>query len=833
MIVLAKTFIARQLTEEILKHGIATCVDIASESVDPILTEKFLDLKLILDDHRTRDNNIYYAFVIGRNGEILAHTFGEGFPTDLRDANAVEAGKPHGVSILETGDKETIFDIAAPVLSGEGSVVRLGISGRHVLNSVRRMVWIISGLTFSVIVLGCFAGVIIAARITAPLSELVRATREVGRGNLAARARITTNDEIAELDAAFNNMVADLQATIVTKSYLDTILRSIPDPLFVTDPEGRIKTVNPVTATLLGYGDGEMAGKPLGMFLRDVHGNGPGAAGDIPSGEAVLVAADGTRIHVLLSVSVTPKRAGEPGELLFVAKDITRRKQAEETLARLAMAVEQAGEAIMITDTEGTIEYVNPAFAQITGYRPEEIMGKNPRVLKSGRHDANFYREMWNTIRAGKTWSGILVNKARDGKLFEEAAVISPVRNAYGTVINYVAVKRDVTHEVQLEEQLRQAQKMEAVGKLAGGIAHDFNNLLTAILGYIDLLLVQIPEESPLRREVDGIKMASERATGLTRQLLAFSRKQILQPKVIQLNTILVGMDQMLRRLIGEDILLLTKTAGDLWNVRMDPGQLEQAIVNLVVNARDAMPEGGKLTLETANVDLGEDYVQLHVAIRPGSYAMLAVSDTGCGMSEEVKARIFEPFFTTKETGKGTGLGLSTVYGIVKQSRGYIWVYSEPDKGTTFKIYLPRVEEATEEAIAVPVEKPPKKSEGRETVLVAEDEDFVRDLIEEILHANGYTVLSARDGKDAIRISDQYDGEIHLLLTDVVMPHLSGRILSENIKTRRPGIKVLHMSGYTENAIVHHGVLDPGMNFIQKPFRMAILLRKVREILEQ
>jgi len=378
--------------------------------------------------------------------------------------------------------------------------------------------------------------------------------------------------------------------------------------------------------------------------------------------------------------------------------------------------------------------------------------------------------------------------------------------------------------------QLQQSQKLEAIGQLAGGVAHDFNNLLTAIIGYSDLSLKQISVENPIRSNLEEIKKAAERAASLTRQLLAFSRRQILEPKVLDLNAVVKDMHQMLRRLIGEHIDLTTKPAPGLGRVKADPGQVEQIIMNLVVNARDAMPRGGKVTIETANVTLDEHSTLRHVSVKTGAYVMVAVSDTGNGMDEETQARIFEPFFTTKEQGQGTGLGLSTVYGIVKQSGGNIWVYSELGKGTVFKVYFPQVEAAVKT-----IEKPVSEiaaPRGSETILLVEDEDVVRRLAREILTQAGYKVLEACGGEEAMRLCQERWEPIDLLLTDVVMPETSGKEIAERLTELRPATHVLFMSGYTDEAIVHHGILDSNVQFIQKPFTALALAKKVREVLD-
>ncbi len=408
---------------------------------------------------------------------------------------------------------------------------------------------------------------------------------------------------------------------------------------------------------------------------------------------------------------------------------------------------------------------------------------------------------------------------------------VEPLRTAEGDLQGAICMALDITDRKQLEEQLRQAQKMEAVGRLAGGIAHDFNNLLMVIQGYADLLTERLADGDPLRRNAEQIQTASQRATSLTRQLLAFSRKQMLAPKVLNVQSVVAEMEKILRRLIGEDIQLETSSAPDLGLIKADRSQIEQVILNLAVNARDAMPEGGRLTIETANVELDKAAAHPPAVLSPGKYVMLAVTDNGCGMDAETQAHIFEPFFTTKEKGKGTGLGLATVYGIVKQSGGYVWVYSEPGRGTSFKVYLPRIEDepaargrdGKTDARALP--------RGSETVLLVEDEKGVRELAREYLELVGYTVIEAEDGHTALELAAMHVGPIQLLMTDVVMPGISGRELAGRVKAIRPDIKILFMSGYTDQAVVHHGILDTDAALLQKPFTMAALAAKLREIL--
>jgi two-component system cell cycle sensor histidine kinase/response regulator CckA len=521
--------------------------------------------------------------------------------------------------------------------------------------------------------------------------------------------------------------------------------------------------------------------------------------------------------------------AGDKTVIQCNVRDITERTRAEAENARLVTAIEQSGEGVMITNTTGDIEYVNPAFTRITGYALEEVLGRNPRILKSGKQDPTLYQRLWATILKGEIWHGELVNRRKDGKLYTEEMNIAPVRDSRGDITHFIATKHDVTERKHLEDQLRQAQKMEAVGRLAGGVAHDFNNLLTVINGYSDMLLDRVTGSDPTRGPVEEIRRAGDRAASLTRQLLAFSRQQVLEPKVLDLNELVADGEEMLRRLIGEDIDLAVVRASRLGRVKADPGQIFQILMNLAVNARDAMPQGGKLTIETSDVEFDEARAQRH-PIAPGRYVMLAVSDTGVGMDADTQARMFEPFFTTKEKGKGTGLGLAMVYGTVKQSGGFIWVYSEPGRGTTLKIHLPRVEEVHE---LVRTSQPQRHSSaGTETVLLLEDEEAVRTLASVILQSSGYKVLESRSPEDALRIGEQCKEPIDLLLTDMVMPRMSGRQVAEHLASLRPALRVIFMSGYTDNALVHDGALEARSAFLQKPFTPLALARKVREVLD-
>jgi PAS domain S-box-containing protein len=519
-------------------------------------------------------------------------------------------------------------------------------------------------------------------------------------------------------------------------------------------------------------------------------------------------------------------------------------KRVEETLRqseeKYRTILKNIQDGYLEVDLAGNFTFVNDAECRNLGYTREELIGMNNRQYTDETTGRKLYQTFNGVYRTGEPVKVLDVEVIRkDGtKAFNEISV-SLIRDSEGKPIGFRGIARDVTERkraeiemVTLQEQLRQSQKMEAIGQLAGGVAHDFNNLLTVIHGYSELILTSLDENSRLRQDVQEIIHASERASSLTRQLLAFSRKQVLQPKVLDLNAHVFDMDKMLRRMIGENIELMTLLAKDLGRIKADPGQIEQVILNLAVNARDAMLNGGKLTIETANIELDENYARSHIGVTPGHYVMLSVSDTGVGIAREVKERIFEPFFTTKEKGKGTGLGLSTVFGIIQQSGGNIWVYSEPDLGTTFKIYLPRIEEDAESLKPSAVST--KSLQGSETILLVEDEEIVRKLACTILQKNGYKVLEAPNGEEALRIVQEQNGNpIHLLVTDVVMPGMSGRQLADRVERLRPEMKILYISGYTDNAIVHHGVLEKGIDYIQKPFTIEGLARKVREVLDK
>jgi PAS domain S-box-containing protein len=597
-----------------------------------------------------------------------------------------------------------------------------------------------------------------------------------------------------------------------------------------------ISSANRSFAEIFGYTAEELIGMDVLQLTSEPELVRSQIATNEPRYETIGLKKDGTHINIEVSAKACLYER-EPARLSAV-RDITERKRAEEQLRRQLDFTEaitsSLGEGLYALDKNGRVKFMNPAAEIGLGWKQEELLGQS-------MHEVIHFQKADRTPRSsedcpvlGVLKSGQMVKvesdvfTRKDGTIFPVSYTSSPIITE-GQVIGAVLAFHDVTERIELEEQFRQSQKMEAVGQLAGGVAHDFNNLLTAINGYSALTLARLQAEDPLRRNLEEIRKAGDRAAALTRQLLAFSRKQVLQPKVFNLNSVVSDLERMLRRLIGEDKELRTVLESKLGSIKADPGQIEQIIMNLVVNARDALLQGGKLTIETKNVYLDNDYTKHHIAVVPGPFVMLAVSDTGIGMDEQTKARIFEPFFTTKLAGKGTGLGLSTVYGIVKQSGGNIWVYSEAGRGTTFKVYLPRVDEGAQEykRNAETVED----LQGTGTILLAEDEEMVRTLARQVLEMYGYQVLEAANGGAALLICERHKEGIHLLVTDVVMPEMSGPELADRLAQLRPKMKVLFMSGYTDDTIVHQGVLDEGTPFIQKPFAPDDLARKVKEVL--
>ncbi len=531
---------------------------------------------------------------------------------------------------------------------------------------------------------------------------------------------------------------------------------------------------------------------------------------------------------LLLSVIFLMVRRNDQRLMRMLRENINQRE-------RLATAIEQSAETIVVTDREGRIEYVNPAFERITGYTPDEAIGKTPRILKSGQHPDCFYRTMWQTLNRGDVWKGRLVNKRKDGTLYTEDASISPVRDVHGRIVNFVASKRDVTHELELMSHHQQAQKMESVGRLAGGVAHDFNNMLQAILGHAEIAMAVIEPDHPVRDDLQAIIVSARRSADLTRQLLGFARRQTIQPRVLDLNLVVSNTLKLLQQTIGEDIGVVWQPGADLWHVAMDPIQLDQILVSLYDNARDAIEKdgNGKIEIETRKVSLQAGDLKGGVQ-EPGDYVALSVRDNGCGMDAATLEHVFEPFFTTKKMGQGTGLGLATTYGIIRQNQGIIEVDSAPGKGTAFVVYLPRRDAPPDAPAseAPPVSAEVPASDKPVSILLVEDEPSALNVARAMLGKAGYRVWAAASPGEALRLAAD-KGDFDLLLTDVIMPEMNGADLAQRLQTEYPNLKCMFMSGYAANFLDRQDMIKDGLHFIQKPFSAAMLDAQIKAVLNE
>jgi len=628
------------------------------------------------------------------------------------------------------------------------------------------------------------------------------------------------------------------------KNELRVLFDLTPALICFKDTNNRILRVNQRFAELMGRSVDEIEGRPsVELHADDAAKFYSDDLEVIRSGVPKLgiseTIKDRTGQDVWLQTDKVPMcdKDGVVIGILVMCQDVTERKRAEETLRLLNSAVLQSRESVLITDAQlalpgPRVVFVNPAFTKMTGYTEEEIIGKTPRILQGPQTDENVLSRLRQQLGRGEMFEGEAINYRKDGTPFDLEWQAAPIRDAAGQVTHYLAFQRDITARKRFEAQMFQSQKMETVGRLAGGVAHEFNSIMTAIIGQSEILIGDLPEGSSLANSALEISKAAARAATLTRQLLAYGRKQFLHPETLDLNKFITGMDGVFRHLMGGGVQTQIISAPGLRAIKADAGQIEQVIMNLAMNARDAMPNGGNLTLETASVSFGEESLYRYPELKAGDYVMLAITDTGLGMSAEVKARVFEPFFSTKEVGQGTGLGLSTCYGIIKQSGGHISVYSEIARGSTFKIYLPQVEEEAEVSTRSPT--PHELPGGTETILLVEDDPALREMASTLLRRLGYTVYPAADGIEALSLKQQHGvGHIDLLFTDVVMPHMSGKELSDRVRASHPHTRILFTSAYTENAIIHQGVFSKGLALLQKPFTPSALASKLREVLDQ
>ncbi len=580
------------------------------------------------------------------------------------------------------------------------------------------------------------------------------------------------------------------------------------DAIFIVDREGTILVANDEACLRYGFSHGEMIGRPMAEFDATEENDFVRAriAEVMSKGAATFESKHRRNGSAPLPVEINARSIvfEEKKVVLAVARDISERKRNETHLRKLSVAVEQNPASIMITDRNGVIEYINPHFTALTGYSLEEAVGQTPRLLTSGETSYEAYQQLWETILAGGEWRGEFHNRKKNGEFYWEEALIAPIRDDAGTITHFIAIKENISERKELEGQLRHAQKMDAIGQLAGGVAHDFNNILTAIIGYASIIHIKLPAGSPLKKNAEQIMETAERGASLTQGLLAFSRKQVSNPRVIDLNEILQRIEQLLRRLISEDITLQLECAARPLPIVADSVEIEQVLMNLATNARDALPDGGKIVITAAALTLDPAFAQAHGIVEPGDYALLTVTDNGQGMDEEVVKRIYEPFYTTKEVGKGTGLGLSIVYGIIKKHQGYIFCHSGRGSGTTFQLYFPLGTTVPESTVILPVLDEIVPAE-RAIILLAEDSDSARAMMQDILEEFGYVVLAARDGQEAIDLYHRHRDTIDLLFLDVMMPKLKGREVFDAIHRIDPTIKALFCSGYDDEKVQCQG----------------------------
>jgi PAS domain S-box-containing protein len=758
--------------------------------------------------------------------------------------------------------------LVRPVMRGEERVgtmlVRASLDGVH----VRR-----DGFTLLVpALLAIGAATLLSARLqgafSRPVLQLARTARAVAReGDYSRRAPDLGRDELGVLTADFNSMLArieeqdaalraardelalwlaaqqeDLRAESAERRRAEDLARRLVhavqgsrEMITICDSARRFVFVNQAFLEAHGYAEGEVLGQHVSLVESPSNPRGlqleieRGTLGGGWHGELISRRKDGSDFPLSLGTSLVRNEHGEVVGLLGVSRDISESKEKERRLRLLGAALDATVDAVVITDREGTIEWVNPAFTRLTGYVSAEAVGGTPRILRSGAQPPEFYEQMWRTLHAGRVWYGQLSNRRKDGSLYMEEMTITPVLDEADDIAHFAAIKRDISERLALESELQGARQMESLGQLAGGVAHDFNNLLGVIRGYAELLAKRLDAGSPGVDDVRRILDAADRAARLTRQLLAFGRRQVLEPRVVDLGDVVAAMAELLRRLVGEAVEVVVTTAPDLGRVRVDPAQVDQVLLNLAANARDAMPRGGRLTIETSNAELGEAECRAHPGARPGRFVRLRMSDTGIGMDEATRCRAFEPFFTTKDVGQGTGLGLASVYGIVEQSGGCVWVDSAPGEGATFEIHLPRVDAEVEPPETKPL-LPAVRTPA--TILLVEDEGSLREIAKELLEASGYTVVAAANGAEALAQAEHTGiASVRLLLTDVMMPGMSGPALAGQLRLRWPELDVLYMSGYSREAVEKQGLLEPGTRILAKPFSLSTLVRGVEEAL--
>ncbi len=822
--------------------------NLAGHCVELILTDNRSKLHQLLLNVRSTETGVEYLFVLDVEGNILAHTFGEkGFPKVLQNTPRLSGTVPFSYTHLQFGNDEDIADELTILLkNGEAGELHIGLSEVIIQQKLKNIMMEMVVIIIITCLFGMLGAFFLARIISKPLQSLAIASDKFGQGELIHDLPIAANDEIGRLTTTFNQMVSKVEQSRVEQKKVGKALQhsqdawertfnALTDIVTLQTPDMCIVKSNTSGCLALGVSSGDITGRHCYELF---HGSSQPCHG-CPLLETKKTFSPYTKemYHeklgktFLVSASPVLNEGNELTHIVHVATDITAMKESEEGRVRLTAAIDQASETVVITDLSGSIQYVNPAFAKLTGYSREEAIGQNPRILKSGKHDPALYEKLWTTLLRGETWHGRLINKKKDGSLFEEEATISPVKNKEGQITNFVAVKRDVTREVSLEKQLRQAMKMEAIGTLAGGIAHDFNNILAVMIGYTEMAREQLSADDPIRKDLAQVLIGGDRATDLVQQILTFSRQGEEDLRPLKVQFIIKEVLKLLRSSLPTTIQLQESVATNCGMILADATQIHQVLMNLCANARHAIGEEfGTLGLSLSEIQVTEDETIADCPqIGYGSYLDLKISDTGCGMDSLTRSMIFDPFYSTKEKGKGTGLGLAVVHGIIRQHKGEITVSSRPGQGTTFHIYLPVIDEEEAQVEKIKIENMPR---GRgERILFVDDEPVVSNMMQRTLDNLGYAVTSFTSSIEALEAYKANPGNFDLVITDMTMPEMTGVHLTRELLTLQPDLPVILCTGFSE-AIDEATAKSLGIReYVKKPVDKYTLAKAVKKAL--